>query len=80
MTEKLNTQLSIPAWLVPVLAIVFIAYMGFFTAQVKAQQTTATKVEIMEAELKLKADNTDIERIYRTLDRIETKIDKQNSK
>lgn len=80
MTEKLSSQLSLPAWVVPVIAVVFIAYMGFFTAQVRAQQATATKVESLETEIKLKADNADVERIYKTLDRIESKIDSQRSK
>ena len=77
MTEKINTQLSLPAWAVTLVAIVLVAYMGFFTAQVRAQQAITTKVEAMEVEIKSKAEIKDVERIYWSLDRIEAKIDRQ---
>ena len=82
MTEKLSSQLTIPVWAVSVFVLFFIAYMGFFTAQVRAQQQTSTKLEStvlkvdkLEEEMKYKVDEVDMERVYRTLDRIEGKID-----
>lgn len=56
MTEKLNTQITLPAWVVTAFILVFLAYMGFFTAQVMAQSATQTKVEALEKAMDKKAD------------------------
>jgi Tfp pilus assembly protein PilO len=56
MTEKLNTLIRIPVWLLSIISVLFIAYMGFYTAQLQAQNATQTKVEKLEKDIEKKAD------------------------
>ena len=81
MGEKLNTSITIPVWVLSTFAILFIAYMGFFTAQIKEQKATDTKIEIIEATMKTKANNDivntmqqDIREIRRSTDDIKTML------
>jgi hypothetical protein len=83
MTDKLNQEVKLPSWTVIVFVTVFLAFMGYLTAQVRSDQDVATRVEIsakeraeMKAEISNKADKKEIERIYVTLDKIDEKLDK----
>lgn len=80
MTENLRKQIVIPVWLVTILISLFIPWLVYSSAQVKAQQNVATKVEMLQEEVKGKAEQSDVDRIYKTLDRIENKLDQQIAK
>lgn len=83
MTEKLNQEVILPSWMVIVFVTVFLAFMGYLTAQVKSDQDVATRVEMsakeraeIKAELANKADKEELTRIYNAVDKINEKLDK----
>ncbi len=80
MTEQLKKEIKVPQWLIAVIVPAFITFMIFSTAQIRAQQNTATKVEVMEKQLEKKADKEELSRVYDILNRIENKLDRQIEK
>ena len=56
MTERLNTQVVLPTWLIVSLFAMVIPFTIYVTTQIRTQQNTATKVEILQAEMQKKAD------------------------
>ena len=83
MTDKLSSELKMPSWVAILFVTIFLAFMGYLTAQIRSDQDTATRVEMsakerqeIKAELAKKADKTEIDRIYMTLDKIDEKLDK----
>lgn len=76
MTEKLRTTVQIPNWIIILFIPIFITFLSFLiNVSVKAA-TIKERVNQHTIELTKKASQSDVERIYITLDRIENKIDK----
>lgn len=83
MTEKLNTQVTLPAWLITLISTLFMTFMIFSITQVKANQDVQTKTELaekerdnMQAQIDQKADRAEIDRIYTTLYKMNEKLDR----
>ena len=76
MTEKLNTQVIIPAWAITLFFTLLLAFMIFSRSSAKDQQNTDTRVTVMEKEMEKKANQSDVDRIYVVLDRIDVKLDR----
>ena len=83
MQQKLNTSIVFPSWVIILLVTVFLAFMSYLTAQIRLDQDVATKVELSAKErqeskddIDKKADKTELDRIYSTLDRMDEKLDK----
>lgn len=76
MTDKLNTQVIVPVWVITLLSTLFMTVMIFSISQVKAQQNINTKVDILEKAVDKKANQSEVNRIYVVLDKIDGKVDK----
>jgi Tfp pilus assembly protein PilO len=73
--DKLNASITIPAWALTVMAILFVAYMGFFTSQIRAQNATETKIEAIELALKTKANTEIVEAMQQDIREIRKSTD-----
>jgi hypothetical protein len=76
MTEKLKSTVQIPNWVIILFFPIFVTFLSFLiNVSVKAA-TIKERVDQHSIELSKKASQSDVDRIYITLDRIENKIDK----
>ncbi len=75
MVEKLSTQVTIPAWLVTLVATLFITVSIFQITQVKAQQAVNTRVDLIEKVVDKKANQSDVDKNYDMLKTINQKLD-----
>ena len=76
MGDKLTRQTNIPSWVIVTAATLLMTWMIFKITDIKAQQNTNTRVEILEVEMDKKALQSDVDRIYIKLDKIDDKLDK----
>lgn len=75
MTEKLKQTIHIPNWvvilLVPIIISLFTVTFSIGGRISKIEEKTIKTEQLIDS----KANQTDVDRLYKTLDRIENKID-----
>lgn len=79
MTERLKNCIPIPQWVIALTIPLLISLMGALITLSAKAATVREKVEQHTIEINRKANQSDVDRIYITLDRIENKIDKLNT-
>jgi len=75
MTEKLKSCVQVPNWVIILVLPILITFLSFLINVSAKAATLNERVQQHSIELAKKASQSDIDRIYITLDRIENKID-----
>ena len=78
----MKQSITIPAWLIGIIITLFLTAIGVYGTAVSNMSTTKANIEECKLNLndikenvKQKAEKTEIDRIYRILERIENKLD-----
>lgn len=79
MTERLKNCIPIPQWVIALTIPLLISLMGALITLSAKAATVREQVTQHTLILEKKANQSDVDRIYVTLDRIENKIDKLNT-
>jgi hypothetical protein len=80
MGEKLKQSIPIPIWLFTLIMSMLFAIVPAYTSITAKAATLQEKVLKNEQQIEKKANQSDIDRVYLQLERIENKIDKITSK
>ena len=75
MTDKLKSCVQVPNWVIILLLPLLISFISFTITISARAATLKERVDQHSIELTKKASQSDVERIYIMLDRIENKID-----
>jgi L-lactate permease len=76
MTEKLKSCIQVPQWVIALTIPLLISLIGALITLSAKAATVREQVTQHTLILEKKANQSDVDRIYVTLDRIENKIDK----
>ena len=79
MTERLKNCIPIPQWVIALTIPLLISLIGALITLSAKAATVREQVTQHTLILEKKANQSDVDRIYVTLDRIENKIDKLNT-
>lgn len=86
MSERLKSTINIPVWAISIIITLLLAAFGFTysfarsSGQANEQiQDCRNEISKVQAEIRTKADDTDMDRVYNILERIENKLDQHIS-
>lgn len=80
MGEKLKQSVQVPVWVITLAVTLFLSIIGFTVRASGRISRIEEKTLKNEQIIDLKANQSDVDRIYIMLDRIENKIDNLNNK